>query len=109
MNRQRWEKPVAMLLLLWVAVDLFVPGICHAEEMESSLAQVAVTVSLPGAGSDHGTRLDYEDDCFCCCSHITPSPHFELCPMPNLSPANLTLSLGLLSESGKTIPYPPRS
>lgn len=109
MNRRTWKKQVAMLLLLWVAVDLFVPGICHTEEMESSLAQVAVTVSLPGAGGDHGTRLDYEDDCFWCCSHITPSPHFELNDVESLSSASVVVSLGLPPGSVESIPHPPRS
>ncbi|MFQ5738744.1 MAG: hypothetical protein ACE5JX_06990 [Acidobacteriota bacterium] len=104
-----WQKPVAILLLLWAAVDLFVPGICHSEEMEFSVVQVAITVSLPGTTSDHGPQLDFEDDCFCCCDHITPSPDFELRHVLDLSLAKLALSLGLPSESAETIPHPPRS
>lgn len=97
------------MLLLWAAMDLFVPGICHGEEMESSVVQVAITVLLPGTSSDHGIRLDYEDDCFCCCSHITPSPRSKLNDVFDLSPANLALSLGLPLQFAKTIPHPPRS
>ncbi|MCI0721736.1 MAG: hypothetical protein L0338_22610 [Acidobacteria bacterium] len=100
---------MAIFLLLWVAVDLFVPGICHTEEMESSLVQVATTVSPPGTSNDHGTRLDYEDDCFCCCSHIVHSPHFELSDVNSVSPANLVTSLGLPLGSAERIPHPPRS
>ena len=100
---------MVVLLLLWAAVDLFVPSICHGEEMETSVAQVAITVSLPETSSDHGTRLDYEDDCFCCCSHIVHSPPFELSGVKSLSPANLVPSLGLPLGSVETIPHPPRS
>lgn len=109
MDRRKWQRPVVMLLLVWVAVDLFVLGVCHTEEMKSPVVQAAITVSLPGTGNDHGTRLDYEDDCFCCCSHITPSPYFELNDAESLSPANVAISLGLPLGSVETIPHPPRS
>lgn len=109
MKQHTWQKYVASILLIWAVIDVSIPAVCHSEgQLEHGPTAVLLTSSSNSTGT-HSSRFAYEDDCFCCCSHIVASPHFELGDVLNLSPANLALSLGLPLESVETIPHPPRS
>lgn len=74
----RWQKVVTLFILLWAVVDLSVPSFC---EVDSSFripsTQQQSNVSADNNKSSRSAIPAQEDDCFCCCSHIAPTAHFE--------------------------------
>ncbi len=73
--RQSWRKLVAITFLAWVLADLLVPGVCRAEAVslpDGSAPAVSVT-AVTDAGSSQQSSTPSQEDCFCCCSHVTPS------------------------------------
>src|SRR2546427_12352987 len=85
----RWRTWVALAMLMWVLFDLRVPGPCTDEEERLPLPAAAAQTLDPGTTITRGitqasgnnpvsssqSRLD--DGCWCCCSHVAPSPHFQ--------------------------------
>jgi hypothetical protein len=74
---QRWRKFVAITFLLWALTDLLVPGVCKAEtptlQAESSVASVTSVSSAKSSSEHESAPLSNDEDCFCCCSHVTPA------------------------------------
>jgi len=72
-------KRVAVFLLLWAALDLFVPGFCQTDGIDFPSAPAHPSLISRNASSNRVANPALaEDDCFCCCSHIVHSPHFIL-------------------------------
>lgn len=88
--RSTWQKGLAAFLLLWALADLGVPGLCKSDNDRSPEVQpVAALVNASqtgpqdvmqkaGKGSGQHDSSTLDEDCFCCCSHIVPSAHFQL-------------------------------
>ena len=73
-------KRVAVLLLLWTALDLCVPGFCQTDGILLPRTHTfsAITLHKPSTRSADQTAndADHDEDCFCCCSHIVHSQYF---------------------------------
>lgn len=112
-------RVIAMLFLLHSGVDMLFPQLCNEEEpvggrfSSSSLLSthddtVSVSSELP---SDQRPDQQHKgEDCFCCCTHVMPSPAFA-------SPGDAELVLSrnkvarlLIPSAPSDNPYhPPRS
>lgn len=124
MRLDRLRRGVAIFLLAFafidvVIVDVFLPQLCRDGQASTSspakstnkatdkattdksigkiaaeLAPIRDHGSLPGQNS-HESSAD--EDCFCCCSHIVPSPHVNVatlnCPPQLDDPAIFSLPL----------------
>jgi hypothetical protein len=96
------RRGVAIFLLAFAffdltVVDIFSPQLCGDEQVSlSSTGPVDSTeegAGELGASQTHDSQPDQDshqspidEDCFCCCSHIIPSPHVNVaalnCPPP---------------------------
>lgn len=94
-KQRSFQRVVAMLLLTLsfvdiAVIDFFVPELCEREGAIISMAKAAEVASH--VGTDEGSRLAdatdnknqdsslpsaFDEDCFCCCSHILPTAHFD--------------------------------
>jgi hypothetical protein len=101
-----WRRFVAGFILIWALLDLSIPGVCQSDDLESTPVSAQEMKSAQQAASS--TVQDYSaipdgnpsdqsgpEDCFCCCSHVTPTSTFSM-PGPILnerySSPDLTLS-----------------
>src|SRR5678815_1159224 len=85
---ERWRSGVALVILVWALFDLTVPGLCTTEEevlptgvTSRGYVPPSVTGQTPRVQSAAAVPTDQnslENDCWCCCSHITPTPHFQM-------------------------------
>ena len=111
LRKGRLLKVVAMMFLLHTGVDLFFPELCTEEPFGAALTQT-VTPShaakiegfAAGVVADFNQSKEQEpsepkhrdEDCFCCCAHVMPSPLFvnpesaEL-RLPDSSPPNVLI------------------
>lgn len=105
---RKGQRLVALFLLLWAFADLGVQGICQTDgTLPLPQASAGLSASSESSGQRQATRID--DDCFCCCSHIFFSPHFEL-SVPLVEQQELSLFLGREPEIYLATPsLPPRS
>jgi len=90
-------RSVAILLLLFAAVDLFgvdlfVPSLCLS----------------PPSDASEGPTAD-EDDCFCCCGHIVFKAAPRLTAVHSRPFDTSTLTLRFISGESTSIYRPPRS
>lgn len=100
-----WRKIVAGFILIWALLDMSVPGVCQSDDLESSpvsaleIQPAAPTPFIIQAYSsipdDSSPNHSGPEDCFCCCSHVTPTTTF-IVPQPvfreRYSTPDLTLS-----------------
>jgi hypothetical protein len=65
-------KVMALVLLLWTAVDLCVPMVCPSEDQSVEFASTAGMQDQASRAIHAKSPIsgDIDDDCFCCCSHI---------------------------------------
>ena len=84
----RCRSGVALVILIWALFDLSVPGLCTTEE-EVLPGGAASGEYVPASARDQTVRIQaadvvpidqgsMENDCWCCCSHIVPAPHFQI-------------------------------
>ena len=110
MQPRRLHKFVVVWLLLWAAVDLSVPLVCQAEDFVLLQSQAA---TFPSSSSDsereRDSRYDYEDDCFCCCAHIVPRPHFKICADSEMVSIQIILTVDHPDGITPLTYHPPRS
>ncbi len=118
----RW---LAVLFLIFAVTDIFAdilsPQLCcewidnlATLETPESLSSTQVINDL-AALSPHdskeeqsSTPLNIEEDCFCCCSHILPSIHFDVALL-NKGPSTLVLTnTPLPIPPPQTMFHPPR-
>ena len=80
-----WRKITAILILSWAAVEICVPNVCAAENQvnfpSGAPLDAPKTQSIKATQSpvqSNGDCTLFDDDCFCCSTHVAPSPHFSL-------------------------------
>ena len=124
-SKGRLVRTVALLFLLHTGADLVFPQLCSEEPVGIAMNQPVVATSeaksnyqsfaigLPSSnqssempGSEDPPR---DEDCFCCCTHVMPSPLFV---DPGVADANLGKSIqpnvSLASAPLNTPDHPPR-
>lgn len=64
---------MALLLLVYAAADLAIPGVCQTDYLPPALdlSSTARVQALQYAGESTASGYLSNEDCFCCCSHIT--------------------------------------
>lgn len=110
---------IALILLAIPALDLVTPGICPEDlqgftlspgfQRQMTPTPEALTIGqVPSSDQPERPAAPIDEDCFCCCQHITPQPIFIWLPpalRPDLTrrelPPFLALSIDLLD-------HPPR-
>ncbi len=113
--RKSWPKLLAFVLLVWTAVDISLPMVvCNSEgqlllNRGAGLVLSSSAPSTPRQGGSQQSRYAYEDDCFCCCSHIVPTQHFELLAMLRAVPTNFIPTNGEARGIAESVYHPPRS
>lgn len=119
--RSGWQKGLAAFLLLWAIADLSVPGLCKSDndrspDVQPVVASVNASQAGPqdvirkavrGSGQQGTSTLD--EDCFCCCSHIVPAPHFQLPAIAASLPALTVYHFEQVTASTAPPYHPPRS
>lgn len=113
----RRYRLVAIALFIFALADLAYPQSCCDEflsffETASVVSITSATAECSGAaGSQRDAQSDpagTQDDCFCCCTHVMPTPHFDLAaPCVQSPPVDLELT-SLPSLSPARIFHPPR-
>ena len=83
----RWRKIIVALIVLWALMDMSVPGVCRADDLDSSTvsphqlrtsmygekAAIFGEDSLPGNNTPEPLSAE---GCFCCCAHSVHTPVF---------------------------------
>jgi hypothetical protein len=122
-HKSAWRKSLVAFLLLWTLADLTVPGICQSDDDGSQDAQ-ALAQSSASASAARTSSLDQfrvaansgqqkvpaaQEDCFCCCAHIVPSPHFSFAAMQRSAESLTFYHFNQVTASAPPLYHPPRS
>ena len=119
---RRLFRATALLFLLYTGVDLVFPQICSEEPVGAATKQsvpassginadfrLAVDVSKESRHEQNSEVPCRDEDCFCCCAHVMPSPLFV---EPSVADSNLgngiNRNLSLISAPLNTPDHPPR-
>jgi hypothetical protein len=116
----KWRKIAASFVLLWALMDLSVPGVCQADDLEASPANaqmlaspqphVAITILSSSSVPDQNpSNQSAPEDCFCCCSHIAPTPTFEIAAQVSSEICEPLAALGQQLDYSLFIYHPPRT
>jgi hypothetical protein len=91
LRQSQLVRVIAMLFLLHCGVDMLFPQLCNEEELfggnfsstvlsSTGDDEVGRVIAVYGSGqSPNDQRSDpqhRDEDCFCCCAHVMPSPVF---------------------------------
>jgi hypothetical protein len=106
--RSVWRKQLALLLLLWMVVDLCVPGMCQAEDLTFSSPSRSTLIRSAGGGGAQNPDSP-EDDCFCCCTHIVLTAPVELSAFALSTPEHGIVDLNPPRGFTSASYHPPRS
>jgi hypothetical protein len=109
MVSRRISRFVALLLLLWTAVDLSIPSICRGEDPGSNMGQGASVVQRQDTDLSQPPGFQDDDDCFCCCSHIVPSSHFMADAEAHAVSSTAVLCESQIDQYPRSLFHPPRS
>ena len=124
MHRPIWQKFFAALLLVWALADLSVPGLCQSDDDGSqdgqALSQFAgasqVAPESPSraqfrtaANSGRQNAPNAQEDCFCCCAHIVPAPHFYFAKFQLSAQVMTFYHFNKVTASAPPLYHPPRS
>jgi hypothetical protein len=71
--RSGLRKFVAAFVLVWALGDLSVPGFCKTDIPDFGVPQSSSVSVQSSVFHQQQSQSSVEDDCFCCCAHITPS------------------------------------
>lgn len=110
--RQSWRKLVVITFLVWVLADLLVPGICNAEVVnlpDGGGPAASVTAVANSGTSSQRPAPAAEEDCFCCCSHVTPATVPAVVTLENTHQDWPPLQVGAPRELSFSLYHPPRS
>jgi hypothetical protein len=102
-------RRLALLLLIYAAFDLCVPGFCQSEGVILPQAPTAATLSWHAAKGGTPSQTALDEDCFCCCIHLLHQSHSVL--ETPLSTVWAAPRLDFASLPGENIPHdhPPRA
>ena len=109
MVSRKLSRFVALVLLLWTAVDLSIPSICRAEDPASNLGQGTSFVQRHDTQFSQTPSFQDDDDCFCCCSHIVPSSHFTADAEAHAVSSTAGVRESQIDQSPRSLFHPPRS
>jgi hypothetical protein len=124
MHRPVWQTWIASFLLLWTLADLSVPGLCQSDDDGSQMLPVAsqfentsqVGQAVPSevhfrmaSNAGHPTAPSSQEDCFCCCAHIVPSPHFHFAVFQRAEQALTFYHFNQVTAAAPPLYHPPRS
>ena len=125
-SKGRLVRAVALLFLLHTGADLVFPQFCSEEpagiamnqsfvatnEAKSNYQSFAIGLPSSNESGENPRREDppRDEDCFCCCTHVMPSPLFV---DPSIADANLGTSIqpnvSIAPAPLNTPDHPPRS
>ena len=97
-----------------LSADLISPQLCceGIGNLAVSTQHINDTIALVAAddfGHEQSSEpLNIEEDCFCCCSHILPSVHFEVAVLDIKPPASLMTNAFLPTPPPQKTFRPPR-
>lgn len=97
MLKQTVVRTVALLLLLFAAVDLF------------AIDLFAPSLCAPATTSDSENPIGDEDDCFCCCGHIEVNRVVQAVPVTAYSSDEPLPVVNPASADRTSIYRPPRA
>jgi hypothetical protein len=122
-HRSLWRKGLTAFFLLWTLADLSVPGLCRtdndrSQDLQAPLSTTSNTLashrqstvtraSVPTPGQQSSPSSD--EDCFCCCSHIVPAPHFQIPAISESVPTLAVYHFNSVTASALPLYHPPRS
>lgn len=109
MVSRRISRFVALVLLLWTAVDLSIPSICRAEDPASNMGQGVSFMQRHDPQLSQTPGFQDDDDCFCCCSHIVPSSHFTANAETHAVSSTTVLRESQIDQYPLSLFHPPRS
>lgn len=117
-----WRKWLAAFFLLWALADLSVPGLCQSDNDDGSQGsqvasrfESASRVALSGtrlraaSNSGHKSVPSTQEDCFCCCAHIVPTPHFLIASIERSALAEAFYQFHQVAAPTLLLYRPPRS
>ena len=90
-------RMVALLLLLFAAVDLF------------AIDVFAPSLCAPATTNESTSPVGDEDDCFCCCGHIVVSTAVQVVPVAAYSSDEPVPAVNPASADRNCIYRPPRA
>jgi hypothetical protein len=111
-RRSQLLRVIAMLFLLHSGVDMLFPQLCNEEPFGGSFTRLeatndrevgkafAVDGSNESPDDQSPDRQHSDEDCFCCCTHVMPSPVFA-------SPDNAELAISRTAVARIFIPSAP--
>ena len=124
MRMDRLRRGTAVFLLAFAffdmaIVDVFFPQTCGEQQMSlPSAGPVDFTEESAGekiAVKNHDSRPSHDsheyspdEDCFCCCSHIIPSPHVNVITLNSPPQAGDPAITSLPSAPPRGAYHPPR-
>ena len=110
-----WRRIASFLLFALAAVDMSAPGLCRSERVLTSsfshrlnAADASLTGPVqPNQSKDTNTS---DDDCFCCCIHIVPTPFSAIIAVFNVDSFSPRVAEQKLANGFLLLPYhPPRA
>jgi len=110
--RQDWRKLVAITFLVWVLADLLVPGVCKAEAVglpDGTAPAASVNAAANTGSSEQSPTQSAEEDCFCCCSHVSPATVPAVVTLENTRQDWPPLQVEAPRELSFSLYHPPRS
>lgn len=124
MRSSNLRHGIAVFLLAFAVfdlaiIDMFFPQLCGEEQVALystdpiCSTEDDVTDSLAIRNHDSQPSQDshqspIDEDCFCCCSHIIPSPHVNVAALNCLPPPCVTADASLPSAPPQGTFHPPR-
>ena len=109
MGQNGWRKYFVLFFLVWALVDMAVPNLCRAEGL--GLPEPTTALATSAVHSQNGAtpaQPQYEEDCFCCCFHISPSCPVLLGVPPSSASLKVAKPVAHRFELTFSIPHPPR-
>jgi len=102
---------LALVLLIWTAVDLCIPMVCPSEGPSTVMDGKAVMQDQSARYEQTNLPLSsgLDDDCFCCCSHIVPATQFALSITESSVPAETLVAIADPATAPQSLFHPPKS
>jgi len=105
---RNWQRLFALLLLFWMFADLGLQGICCKADVPIPSPKEGISLVSEGNGQKSPGECA-EDGCFCCCTHILPTPRFELTLDSKLALEGCVVGQQVPREFHAAVYHPPRT
>ncbi len=117
LQKSQLLRVIAILFLLHSGADMLFPQLCNEESFGGSLSStlvssthsdvLAVTASSELPREQPSDPQHTDEDCFCCCAHVMPSPVFESPDDAELVISRSTVARISIPSAPSDNPYPP--